>query len=512
MKKILHKIILLAVIPTLLIGLGAGLMFFFLTTGSKDSSVFAYEETMRADYDTLAKYQVTVAISAADFFYQKHEAGELTFEEAKAQAADILSKLRYKKGGYFWADNQEGVCVVSVLDKYIGTQRLDMEDSDGKLIIQEFLKKGKQGGGFSDYRFPKENDSVPLPKRSYVQLYEPFGWTVGTGNYVDDIDRKAESFKSKQERNVIIMFGVLLLLLLTSFTLIIIYGRKISKPVESLTQNAKELAQGNLRTEIKHFGQDEIGILADSLRIMVKKLTEITTAIKQEATQTENAGNEMLSASSKISQSASQLAATVEEAASALEEVMGNTDKMNEESEKAQRITQIINEEAMVSADVTRRTAKVLTEVMKEISIVGEIAFQTNLLALNAAIQASKAGAKGKGFGVIAEQIRQLATDSSEASTRIEKMSNKGIAISRKSKKMLTNMLPRIEKATGMIASVSKAAGEQKESIRQINHQISELNNLAQQNASVAEETDANASELNKQAALLPKIISFFKL
>ena len=133
----------------------------------------------------MIKSQVETAISMLQTIYAKHQNGELTLEQAKKLGADLLRGLRYGKDGYFWADTTEGVNVVLYGRKDTeGKNRLEFKDSKGKFIIKEFIAKAKTGGGYLDYWFPKENQTTPLPKRSYVALFKPFGWVVGTGYYL----------------------------------------------------------------------------------------------------------------------------------------------------------------------------------------------------------------------------------------------------------------------------------------------------------------------------------------
>ena len=135
--------------------------------------------------DQMIKSQVETAISMLQTIYSKHQNGELTLEQAKQLGADLLRGLRYGQDGYFGADTTEGVNVVLYGRKdFEGKNRLEFKDYKGKFIVKEFIAKARGGGGYIDYWFPKENQSVPLRKRRYVQLFEPFGWVVGTGYYL----------------------------------------------------------------------------------------------------------------------------------------------------------------------------------------------------------------------------------------------------------------------------------------------------------------------------------------
>ncbi len=138
-----------------------------------------------AAQDLMIKSQVETAISMLQTVYSKHQNGELTLEQAKQLGADLLRGLRYGKEGYFWADTTEGANVVLYGRTDVeGKNRLEFKDYKGKFIVKEFIAKARGGGGYVDYWFPKESQTTPLPKRGYVQLFEPFGWVVGTGYYL----------------------------------------------------------------------------------------------------------------------------------------------------------------------------------------------------------------------------------------------------------------------------------------------------------------------------------------
>jgi methyl-accepting chemotaxis protein len=134
--------------------------------------------------DVLIKSEVETAVSMLQALFAKHQEGEMTLEQAQKLGADLLRELRYGTEGYFWADTTEGVNVVLYGKKDVeGRNRLEAEDQQGTFYIKEFLAKGKAGGGYVEYWFQKKGHTTVQPKRSYVLLFEPFGWVVGTGYY-----------------------------------------------------------------------------------------------------------------------------------------------------------------------------------------------------------------------------------------------------------------------------------------------------------------------------------------
>lgn len=135
--------------------------------------------------DLLIKSEVETAISMLAAIERKRQQGEFTLPQAKALGADLLRELRYGSEGYFWADTEEGVNVVLYGRKDVeGKSRLDAKDPTGVAYIQEFITLGKAGGGYVNYSFPKKGKTKPLPKRSYVLPFKPFGWIVGSGYYI----------------------------------------------------------------------------------------------------------------------------------------------------------------------------------------------------------------------------------------------------------------------------------------------------------------------------------------
>ncbi|MDL1982392.1 MAG: cache domain-containing protein [Deltaproteobacteria bacterium] len=168
------KKILLTVLVVLL-----NVAFFCLPAGAQPEKL----ENLSAQ-DLLIKSEFETAVSMLQAIYTKHQQGEMTLEQAKMLGADLLRELRYGTEGYFWADTAEGVNVVLYGRKDVeGRNRVEDKDQNGTFYIKEFLAKSKAGGGYVEYWFPKKGQTTPQPKRSYVFLFKPFGWVVGSGYY-----------------------------------------------------------------------------------------------------------------------------------------------------------------------------------------------------------------------------------------------------------------------------------------------------------------------------------------
>lgn len=510
MRKIRNKIIFLALIPTTIVTLVVGTLIVNMTTSSSSSSLYAYEQTMRNDFDTVAMWETQTAITILNSVYEKHLKGELSIDSAKNMGAELIRNIKYGKDGYFWIDSIDGTNIVSSVRKLQGTNRINLKDADGKFIIKDFINTAKKGGGFCDYRFPKVKNGKPLPKRSYVALFKPFNWVVGTGNYVDDIDKAVTVMKDKQTAYLTNALIIIISLLAVVISIILFAGGRIAKPIKILTNKAKELSNGKLDIEFNNKSKDEVGVLEESMQFLAYKLNEIIERIMNEANKTALASDEFKKASQSISEGASHLAATTQEVASSMEQMSANIEQNSNNAQKTENISKQLKDSIIQSSQIVDETAEALNQITNEIQIINEIAAQTDILALNASVVAVAAGKHGKSFSVIANEIRKLSQNSTLAAKRINKLSKSGIYLSDKSVKMLANLVPEIEKNVELIRTINLSSSEQKIGANQINNEVTQLSRLSQKNASISQETEANAYEMSKQAKQLLKSIEFF--
>jgi len=163
-----------------------------------DASFSSQKEALREDYDALIKGQVQTAVSLLTTLNDRAASGEMSLEAAKNLGAKVIRQLRYNKDGYFWIDTVDGTNVVMLGRPVEGRNRIDQQDRTGKFFIREIIEQGqKEGGGYTDYWFPKSDDTTPLQKRGYSLEFKPWGWIVGTGNYIEDISRNIENHRRK---------------------------------------------------------------------------------------------------------------------------------------------------------------------------------------------------------------------------------------------------------------------------------------------------------------------------
>ncbi len=147
------------------------------------------ESQLRSSYDITVKSQVDIVISELNGIVNQVNNGIISQEVGQMIAADVIRNAKYGESGYFWADDFQGNNVVLLGKEDVeGKNRIDLQDKTGQYIIKDLVALARAGGGYYDYYFPKAGSDEPLPKRAYIQTFEPFGWAIGTGNYIDDID------------------------------------------------------------------------------------------------------------------------------------------------------------------------------------------------------------------------------------------------------------------------------------------------------------------------------------
>ncbi|BDG10317.1 methyl-accepting chemotaxis protein [Anaeromyxobacter paludicola] len=252
--KISSKVVALAAGTGAVVALALGLCMARFGAQASDRRIDEYERTLRANFDRNARLQVESAVSMLQAISDRAGRGELTEPQARALGADLLRGLRYDKEGYFWADTYDGVNVVLLGRPDEGKGRLDKTDANGYAMVREFLRNGRAGGGFTDYAFPRKGGGAAAPKRAYTLGFAPFGWVVGTGNYVDDIDalvaQQREAALRERRAQLLTILGVSLLAVLAALAAGFTLARTITRPLRFLGAEARRLREAVGRGEL----------------------------------------------------------------------------------------------------------------------------------------------------------------------------------------------------------------------------------------------------------------------
>jgi methyl-accepting chemotaxis protein len=460
--KVRTQVILLAVVLLLVAVLMAGISIVNQSKATKNS-LMVLEEDIRKEYDNSIRSQVEGVVSLIGGIYAKYEKGEYTLEEAKKVAADTVREMRYGADGYFWIDTYEGVNVAYAGNTSEGTNRMDMIDENGFRLIEAIIKAGQQeGGGYTDYWFPRINESEAAPKRSYSLAFEPFEWVVGTGNYTDYIDNYINSIADKESKTAadqIAQFVVILVISLIMSVIITIYlSRNLNQSFKTFSKYFMTLATGDFSVQLPEAytkRKDDFGFLAKEVEIMKESVARLVGSSQVASDSIIEVVGHINDNIKILNDNIEEVAATSEELAASMEETAASAEVMSTTSTEIEIATRNIAEKSQEAAlqvieiskraqntkadiqlsqekannignEIEKKLQKALeqSKVVSQINVLTQaimsITAQTNLLALNASIEAARAGESGRGFAVVADQIRQLADQSKSAVIKIQ--------------------------------------------------------------------------------------------
>ncbi|CAG9183016.1 methyl-accepting chemotaxis protein [Cupriavidus pinatubonensis] len=464
------------------------------------------------------------AVSVVAGYEALAKAGKMPLEDARQQALERVRAMRFGDDGYFTLMRSDTeVLMHPFKTDMIGKKMEDMKDPNGTYLFRDIAAIGKGAGkGFVNYLWPKPGAEVPQPKLSYVANFRPWDWNFIAGLYLDDIEA---AFRTSLLNALGLLLGVGALMTVVMLRVAGSLQKQLGGEPALTSQIATRIAEGNLSTMVEVQPGDEHSVLY-AMQQMQSRLTGAIGSIRGSADSIAGAAKQISAGNSDLSRRSEEQAASLEQTAASMEQLTSTVRQSADNARQASRLAEGASEIAVRGGSIVSQVVTTMGDIKEAsgkvvdiIAVIEGIAFQTNILALNAAVEAARAGEQGRGFAVVAGEVRTLAQRSATAAKEIKALIGNsaqrvedGAVLVEGAGKAMDEIVEAVKRVTDLMGEMRAATEEQTGGIEQVNQAVSQMDQMAQQNAALVEEAAAAAASLEDQAAALHHAVGQFRL
>lgn len=521
------KIVTLALVPTLLV---TSILSYEAYNQAKTLSKEQTAQTrdmIISDRKAELKNYVDMALSAANKVRMRKINMGVDLPEAQQAVKSILRDIKFGNNGYIFAYDYTGkALVMPPKPSFEGKMMINLKDKNGIYIIKDLINRAREGGGYVEYNWEHPGTGVTGKKLSYATSIEEWGWMIGTGFYIDDVDEKISLLEENANTSLEEALWIVALsaggLVLLSIILSLVLSNSVTTPLRNSSDAMLDIAEGDgdLTQRMRETGQVEFDALSDGFNKFIHKMHNALKQVSGSSEQLASAAVQMSSITSKtndeinqqkretgqMASAISEMSATVREIAQSASEAAHAASQADEETKSGDRIVNeniasvnaLANDIQTVSGAVNT-LSKESENIGMVLDVIRNIAEQTNLLALNAAIEAARAGEHGRGFAVVADEVRTLATRTQESTEEIQQMMERLYNGTQKAVDVMGSTLNNTKQTVDQ-------ASQTQASLATIRSSVSTIDTMNTQIAAAAEELNASAEELNRNIDMVANI------